>query len=414
MSITGFDDAIRDNVNSYSANLDTLRENNVRQRNNALAGLQSEVEKYGEMAKLGLEIPVAVEGLKQVGKRAGDLVNFVKGAPEKLKEVQGAVDTALSRGRELYEGGMERAGGAVDNIRENMLGQRLDNLRRSSVLDYGGGESKVEFNPIERVRETAIRSRTGIEMNEMPSSSRGDFSYSHSEEPRGREMREAGDMFEDVDEYGLPRVSSSVTESSEPALFSHEEPRFSTQRGLDSGFENDRMSIATMGREARPYSRPEPQGEMKEMDNFAPKEEGEIRPGSRVTRTTTNTFGGDIEQTADSAEQAAATEAADATSAGIGDAVDAAAAATAGEVAGAAEEGVGAGLLASGVFAPLGALLEGIGAVTEVGSVGAGVYGAVQSFSEEAQAQALRKAPLPQVSQPTLDLGGRVAAPVLA
>ena len=96
------------------------------------------------------------------------------------------------------------------------------------------------------------------------------------------------------------------------------------------------------------------------------------------------------------------------------DAADAAAAATAGEVAGGIEEGVGAGLLASGIFAPIGALLEGVGAVTEVGSVGAGVYGAVQSFSEEAQAQALRKAPLPQVSQPTLDLGGRVAAPVLA
>ncbi len=415
MSITGFDDAIRDNVNSYSANLDTLRENNVRQRNNALAGLQSEVEKYGEMAKLGLEIPVAVEGLKQVGKRAGDLVNFVKGAPERLREARGAVDTALSRGRELYEGGIERAGGAVDNIRENMLGQRLDNLRRSSALDYGG-ESKVEFNPIERVRETAIRGRTGIEMNEMPASAQGDFSYSHSEVPRGGGVA-AEDMVGNVDEYGLPRVSSSVTESSEPSLFSHEEPRFSTSRPLDAGFANDRVSIANMGRPsrapaARPYSRPEPQGEMKEMDNFAPKEEGEIRPGSSVSRTTRNTFGGDIEQTADSAEQAAATEAADAT--GIEGLGDAAAAAGAGEAAGAVEEAAGAGLLASGIFAPLGALLEGIGAVTEVGSVGAGVYGAVQSFSEEAQAQALRKAPLPQVSQPTLDLGGRVAAPVLA
>ena len=151
-------------------------------------------------------------------------------------------------------------------------------------------------------------------MNEMPASAQGDFSYSHSEVPRGGGVA-AEDMVGNVDEYGLPRVSSSVTESSEPSLFSHEEPRFSTSRPLDAGFANDRVSIANMGRPsrapaARPYSRPEPQGEMKEMDNFAPKEEGEIRPGSSVSRTTRNTFGGDIEQTADSAEQAAATEAA--------------------------------------------------------------------------------------------------------
>ena len=76
MSITGFEDAISDNVKSYSNNLEALRATNVMARNNALAGIQSEVEKYGEMAKLGLEIPVAVEGLKQVGGRAKDLGNF--------------------------------------------------------------------------------------------------------------------------------------------------------------------------------------------------------------------------------------------------------------------------------------------------------------------------------------------------
>ena len=97
-----------------------------------------------------------------------------------------------------------------------------------------------------------------------------------------------------------------------------------------------------------------------------------------------------------------------------GDVVDSAAASTGGEVAGGIEEAAGAGLLASGIFAPIGALLEGLGAVTEVGSVGAGVYGAVQSFSEQGAEEALRNKALPQVSQPALDLGGRVAAPVLA
>lgn len=422
MSITNFDDAIRDNVKSYSANLDTLRANNIRQRNNALAGLQSEVEKFGEMAKLGLEIPVAIEGLKQVGKRAGDLVDFVKGAPAKLQEVRGAVDTALSRAGELYEGASERVAGAAGNIRENILAQRLDNLRRSSVL--GDGESKVEFNPIERVRDNAIRSRTGVEMTEVDDpnyfeTKAGGSSFAYGD---GRRYTNNSDMRGDLDEYGLPKIQ----ESSGPSLFefSHEEPRFSTQRGLDAGFENDRYA-AVPGRAPRtpaPVSQPaaesaiaehsNPAGPEVEMRGLSAKAEGEIRPGSSVERTTQNTIGEDIEDVGEAAEQTAGAE--EAVSSGLSGAADAAAAATAGEVAGGIEEGVGAGLLASGVFAPIGALLEGIGAVTEVGSVGAGVYGAVQSFSEEAQAQALRKAPLPQVSQPTLDLGGRVAAPVLA
>ena len=428
MSITNFDDAIRDNVKSYSSNLDTLRANNIRQRNNALAGLQSEVEKFGEMAKLGLEIPVAIEGLKQVGKRAGDLVDFVKGAPAKLQEVRGAVDTALSRAGELYEGASERVAGAAGNIRENILAQRLDNLRRSS--DFGGaGESKVDFNPIERIRDNAIRSRTGVEMTEVDDpnyfeTKAGGSSFAYGDGRRytnNSDMR-AANAGGDLDEYGLPKIQ----ESSQPSLFefSHEEPRFSTQRGLDAGFENDRYA-SVPGRAARtpaPVSQPaaesaiaehsNPAGPEVEMRGLSAKAEGEIRPGSSVERTTQNTIGEDIEDVGEAAEQTAGAE--EAVSSGLSGAADAAAAATAGEVAGGIEEGVGAGLLASGIFAPIGALLEGVGAVTEVGSVGAGVYGAVQSFSEEAQAQALRKAPLPQVSQPTLDLGGRVAAPVLA
>jgi len=58
--------------------------------------------------------------------------------------------------------------------------------------------------------------------------------------------------------------------------------------------------------------------------------------------------------------------------------------------------------------------LEGVGAVTEVGSVAAGAYGAVQSFSEAGAEEALRNKPMPTINRPALDLGGRVAAPVLA
>ena len=249
MSITGFDDAIRDNVKSYSNNLEALRATNVMARNNALAGLQSEVEKYGEMAKLGLEIPVAVEGLKQVGGRAKDLVNFVRGAPAKLEEakagIKGAVDTALSRGKEAVNTARGSVGGAAGDIRDSLT-QRLDNLRSKSA--YGGrsiqpgeqmgsardlaeskmGESKVEFNPTARIKENAMRSRNDIEMtdvddpNYFDTREGGDFSYGgsvSSGETKTSAPAERGfEGFQDTDEYGLPRATEPLG-TGEPSLF---------------------------------------------------------------------------------------------------------------------------------------------------------------------------------------------------
>ena len=75
---------------------------------------------------------------------------------------------------------------------------------------------------------------------------------------------------------------------------------------------------------------------------------------------------------------------------------------------------MGAGLLASGVFAPLGALLEGLGAITEVASVGAGAYGAVQSMIDTNKEDILRKAPLNIPSAGNLDVGGAIGVPELA
>lgn len=403
MSITGFESAIQNNVKSYGDNLALLRGNSVMQRNNALAGLQGEFEKYSEVAKLGLELPVAIEGVKGIAGRAGDLYNFISkgGAKSALDQARGAVE------------------GAAGNIKSQVLAktdelsQRLDNLRTTSAF---GGETKMDFNPVARVKESAMRAMNDVEMTETDDPNYfetkygkgGDFSYGgsvSSGETKTQVPAERGfEGFEDLDEYGLPRASEPLG-TGEPSLFSHEEPRFSTQRGLDSGFENDRTSIATMGKSSRgaPLRKQPAQG----YDELDSEERAPPRPSSSAPGA------GEYDDELSNAASQAATEEKSVAS-GLGDAVDSAAASVGGEVAGAAEEGIGAGLLASGIFAPLGALLEGVGAATELGSVGAGVYGAVESFQTEATESALRNKPLPTIRQPTLDLGGRVAAPILA
>ena len=100
MSVSQFESAIKNNMDTYTDTLKSLRNSEVLQRNSALSGLQSSMEKYGELAKLGLEIPVAVEGLKQVGGNAYDRVNrirdFVKGKKDTLLSAKQSIKTALS------------------------------------------------------------------------------------------------------------------------------------------------------------------------------------------------------------------------------------------------------------------------------------------------------------------------------
>jgi hypothetical protein len=267
----------------------------------------------------------------------------------------------------------------------------------------------MEFNPIARVKENAMRAKNDIEMTETDDPNYfdtkygkgGDFSYGGSvgsgETKTQAPAEESFEGFDDLDEYGLPRPSEPLG-TGEPSLFSHEEPRFSTQRGLDSGFENDRMGIGNMGKSGRDFPlRKQPDQGYNELDT-------EERPPPRPTSKAPGA--GEFDDELSSAASQAATEEKSAAS-GLGDVLDSAAASTGGEIAGAAEEGIGAGLLASGVFAPLGALLEGLGAATELGSVGAGVYGAVESFQTEATESALRDKPLPTISQPTLDFPHR-------
>ncbi len=403
MSITGFESAISNNVKSYGDNLALLRDNQLMARNNALSSLQGEFEKYGEIAKIGLELPVAIEGVKGVAGRAKDLYKFI---------ARGGVQDAVGAAKQSVEG-------AVGDIRDTMAG-RLDNLRVSS--SFGGGESKVDFNPMLRERVDMSRefTRPGIEMTETDDPNYFETRAGGNSFAYGDSVGEESKVASGLDEYGLPRRTGG-----NPLFDRGEEPRFSTSRGLDASWENGRVepSVASMGKQPRgvanpesqleQYSRPEasPEGRDLEMRSYSAKAEGEIRPGSAIERTTENTFGGDIaEDTSAAAAQSAVEEGSNA----VGDALEAGAAAAGEAAAGAAEEGVGAGLLASGIFAPLGALLEGVGAVTELGAVGTGVYGAVQSITDADKEEALRNTPLPAIRQPTLDLGGRVAAPILA
>jgi len=407
MSITGFESAIQNNVKSYGDNLALLRDNSVMQRNNALAGLQGEFEKYSEVAKLGLELPVAIEGVKGIAGRAGDLYNFIS---------KGGAKSALDQARGRIEG-------AAGNIKSQVLAktdelsQRLDNLRTTSAF---GGETKMDFNPVARVKENAMRAKNDIEMTETDDTNYfetkhgtgGDYSYGgsvSSGETKTSAPARASSPYrgfeQDLDDYGLPKPTEEFGKG-EPSLFSHEEPRFSTQRGLDSGFENVRgEGIGNMGKSSRgaPLRKQSAQG-YNELDS-------EERPPPRPTSKAPGAGEFD-DELSNAASQAGAEE--KSVVSGLSDAVDSAVASTGGEIAGGLEEGLGAGLLASGIFAPIGALLEGLGAATELGSVGAGVYGAVESFNTEATESSLRNKPLPTIRQPTLDLGGRVAAPILA
>ena len=180
-------------------------------------------------------------------------------------------------------------------------------------------------------------------------------------------------MFEpDTDEFGHPIAWGGETK--EPSLFNDSNVRQSVN-SLDSGFENTRgEGIGNLGRNTgvgRNYD---------EINAVARQGPAPSLPGPPAPET----------KLADDLSQDVTSSIGKEGGGGIGNLVEKTGADIAGEVAGGAEEGIGAGLLASGIFAPLGAILEGLGAVTEVASVGAGAYGAVQSFAEQGVEETLR------------------------
>lgn len=375
MSLTQFESAIKGNMDAYSGTIKALRENEVFQRNNALGGLQTEMEKYGELAKIGLEIPMAVEGLKAVGgnvqNRVGAIKDFIQGRVGKLQQ-------------EVEE--------RVPAIREGILRQiprtRLNETRSKNDVELTETDDPGYFD------------------NNNPSVNQN-FPYGgeprvSAQQPSSRNTGSPVSFEENTDDYGLPQTEPLGL--GEPSLFSNEKSQLSTQRLLDTEFENDRTGIGNMGianrrnieSKPKPFSKPEGPGEMKEMTDMSkPSEQGEMKIGSLDDKLVSPTLDSDIDAQADNLRVGALASSAAET--------------------GSTEEAIGAGLFSiPGIGEVLGGIMEGIGAITEATAVGAGAYGAVQSMISANQEETLREKPLAPIRIPTLDLGGSIGVPLMA
>ena len=478
MSITGFDDAIKDQVSHYGDTLGALRNSEMLQRNNALAGIQSQVEKFNEIAKLGLEFPVAIEGLKAVGGTVKRGVNWARGVSESEgvgniknllsggeagNDARGAISTALSGLKSKYSG---KVSGGI-----NQLQDRFDNLR-SGLTDAGESKSNsiIELGRNAIVEPTQTGRRPGEAgrrrarrslAEDMENTDRPEISKVGSlqgDEGRPTSMRmpldETGQGVSQgeskvsevgVDEYGLPEVQPQSIEMTAPSqpmsgdtsgksfgefrshadhgggiemedrsvssdAYTPQQPSsYKSRGGMDSEYEfepDDGLSpIRKMGTsggaesDVGSLSRTGQQAQIGSLDDDlgAP-----ARPSSKAPGRTA--YDDSLDAAAKEPEISPIEQAGEEGGEELGS--------LGGEEGGGILEGLGAALLP--VFAPLGALLEGVGALTEVASVGAGVYGAVRGMTDAAKEDALRDTPLPQIKAPPLDLGGSIGVPLLA
>lgn len=491
MSISGFDNAIKSNVDSYSNNIAILRANQIMGRNTALDGLKSEVEKWGEVAKIGLELPVGIEGVKGALGKGRDLYNYVRGegmdnAKNISNMVKGkvgigrdAINKTLSKGRNIIESGRGKVEGATSSIRDSITSQRHDNLRayagesKNSVEGFsknlatgedsqtgapGRGVIKKGSNPLRKrfTRERVLPgednsindSRGGApnipdydELNERfkTLNARGDAgdlndaSRGEYKESAPAPDRDGGSI--EMADRAPPAVSTQVPIADMPtrgsdAQQSVADPSEISDAKLPSGV-GQQTQLAAMdytepafggkgGGEIRDATRPEMTGDTSLED---------YKSGRGAPRTLNKLAGNENDRGSGYAQLDDAVEdsVSDARYAPPGSGAEPPispiegggeglaekiASGTGEEVA--TEETLGGIFDATGIFAPLGALLEGIGAITEVASVGAGAYGAVQSMVDVNLEDKLRDTPLPAIAKPTMDLGGRVTAPILA
>jgi len=427
MSITGFQDAIKDQVSHYDDTISTLRNNEILQRNTALAGIQSEVEKYGEIAKLGLEFPLAIEGLKAVSKTARAGFTALKGA-------KGAATDALSNITSQLEGGTEglaaRARSAVPSFQN--VSDRFDALRaqgeglsdqasnsiRNVVtqprLQGADGDSLTgegtEMSPVDDFSNSnsLLRPDTygqDVTSTSVPLDARGGVSTSvNTPDPVTAPVDDVNSQ--PVQRF-LGRDGVATPNAKPPAPEVDDDPDEPAPRSRPGDVEMGDQDSISRPSMVRQNSSGYNEVDREQNPDYKPPRPTSKAPGAGEydDNLPSNTAG--IEPTeapppVPGSEPPISSIASDAIEDGVG------------EETGGIFEGLGAGLLASGIFAPLGALMEGIGAVTEVASVGAGVYGAVQSMIDTGKEDALRKAPLAQIQPGNLDVGGSVAAPELA
>ena len=476
MSITGFQDAIKDQVSHYDDTVNLLRNNEILQRNTALAGIQSEVEKYGEIAKLGLEFPMAIEGIKAASKtaRAGfsalsagkDTINsLLEGGTEGIAaRAKAAVSKTTGMNfddlQSRFDNLRTKATGAVDDARGAATGALGDarSAATSAVGDARSAATSASSGVTKTFGEYTGESKANsiMEMSKMRITALKGLSGTPGED--GIEMQATDDLTNSnsllaPDTYG--RDQPSIEPTTSPDQISTQVPTgddgesFATPQPdiVKNGSYSERtarpttteQSTTTVSEDAAP-----PRGGDVEMGDLTSSETksnfsgrpanwqnpetggtkgaGEIRPaeppptatgqaqprplstlseetkeGDNASRLASQAGddGPDIAPTLDNLGEDAVTSAG-------------------GDIAGGVEEGLGAGLLASGIFAPLGALLEGLGAVTEVASVGAGAYGAVQSMIDTGKEEALRNTPMAPIRTGGLDVGGSVGVPELA
>jgi len=447
MSITGFQDAIADQVGHYDDTIKTLRENTLFNRSTALAGIQSEVEKYGEIAKLGLEFPLAIEGLKAVGKTTRAGFNALTKGKDVLSAGKDAMDTIKDQLSGGAKGLAARAKGKLGGItnRPNIptaeeMESRFDSLKlksgftpNNSIIDIkpseistGGistGESKEGMESFVKTKVEGMKSKTTFGMD-------GEDGKTSTELPATDDFENSNSLL-DPNPYGqlnaedntsikVPLDATGGTESTSAPVSAPE-------------IQEDAPVQRFLGRKdvARPNPKPQAEPEAPEApESVMPTEmelsdtnysgptmirqdsrgyndpesslaglESEAEAGPSISKTIGSNIGKDIGSTA---EKISGEGSSFLSKLGLG-----------GD-ASSIEEGLGGLFDATGIFAPLGVLLEGLGAVTEVASVGAGAYGAVQSMIDTGKEEALRAQNLPPVNPGNLDVGGSIAAPELA
>ncbi|MHA1542457.1 MAG: hypothetical protein ACTSQH_05750 [Candidatus Hodarchaeales archaeon] len=502
MSITGFDEAIKDQVSHYSDTLGALRDSEILQRSNALAGLQSQVEKYGEIAKLGLEFPIAIEGLKVTGGTFKKGYNWARGIKadadegmstirdllaggDRGKAARGAISTALSRtqtpgtGRNIMS--HSELSDRFDNIRSgvtsrsveaNSIMERPPGMEEGKIDDDGtqlfrerveGGRATGR-NPGEAGRRRiANRGRRSLaedmENTDRPEVNRmGSINSGEGKAPTSTRVpldATGGTKVSTEDDFGLPKEgasmemvdraptvpdhsgigvshNSSMTDETGVEMDDRSAPRpsmrapqqtYESRTGMDTEYQfepdDGTSTVRTMstrggattdiGELSRTGGQP---AEIRQLSSGT-KGAGEIRgataPASDVPTGSKppRTFQRMVEEGGEEGVEP------DISPTEGGSLITGAEDEAASIAASTAEESLGAGLLLSGIFAPIGALLEGVGAVTEVASVAAGTYGAVRSMVDSGREDALRDTPLAPINRAPLDLGGRIGVPLL-